>query len=381
MPLALGTGSTDCVLFLARSLSLYQVSVESGVCALSFVSERLARSSCSLSLAGDIRCGVLWSVNPQATCKCTRPLSSLPARFGGLGLLPFNKIAPLAYKSAQEASDSFLAKIDLIHLLDPPPTPTPQRVRCAKLWSEQLSSFMEAATQPERKHLVENASKLGRSWLRQIPYFELLRLSNHEVAAGLHYRLLTPASSPVCSACANESDLGHDEVCRLRETWSIRRHDSINRVFQSYLSRVAGAVVSLEPSTQEGRRRNDLRVRGGGGALRNADYDLKVYGLEDKHMYVVDGRGKPSGMEWLDWVQGRIVAWLSKRDEEVVKKAPRIYGGAFRPLVLSAGGLMSEATAVELRSWRKGMEKEVWQGMQSRVGIELVKARARTLWM
>ncbi|ODN75612.1 hypothetical protein L202_06731 [Cryptococcus amylolentus CBS 6039] len=190
---------------------------------------------------------------------------------------------------------------------------------------------METATQPERKHFVENASKIGRSWLRQIPYFEPPRLSNHEIAAGLHYRLLTPASSPVCSACANESDLGHDEVCRLRETWSIRRHNSINRVIQTYLSRVACATASLEPSTLERRRWNDLRVRGGGGALRNADYDLKVYGLEDKSVYVV-GRGKPAGMEWIDWVQGRIVAWLSKRDAEVVEKAPRIYGGAFRPL-------------------------------------------------
>ncbi|ODN82311.1 hypothetical protein L202_02590, partial [Cryptococcus amylolentus CBS 6039] len=78
---------------------------------------------------------------------------------------------------------------------------------------------------------------------------------------------------------------------------------------------------------------------------------------------------------------GRIVAWLLKRDAEVVDKAPRIYGGAFRPLVLSAGGLMSEETAVEWRSWRKCLEQEVWQGLQSRVGIELVKARARTLWM
>ncbi|ODO12145.1 hypothetical protein I350_00932, partial [Cryptococcus amylolentus CBS 6273] len=199
------------------------------------------------------------------------------------------------------------------------------------------------------------------------------------VAAALHYRLLTPASSSICPACANDSEVGHDEVCRLRETWSIRRHDSINRVIQTYLSRVAGAVVSLEPSTQTGRRRNNLRVRGGGGALRNADYNLKVYGLVDKSVYVVER--KPAGMEWIDWVQGRIVAWLSKRDAEVVKKAPRIYGGAFRPLVLSAGGLMSKETAVEMRSWRKGMEQEVWQGMQSRIGIELVKARGRTLWM
>ncbi|ODN75622.1 hypothetical protein L198_08152 [Cryptococcus wingfieldii CBS 7118] len=167
-----------------------------------------------------------------------RLLSSLPARFGGRGLLSFTNIAPLAYKSEQESADSFLAKIDLIHLIDPPPTPTP------------------------------TPSALGK------PYFEPLRLSNHEIAAGLHYRLLTPASSPTCSACANESDLGHDQVCRLRETWSIRRHDSINRVFQSYLSRVAGAVVLLEPSTQSGRRRNDLRVLGGGGEGRNVDYTI-----------------------------------------------------------------------------------------------------------
>ncbi|ODN82315.1 hypothetical protein L198_07735 [Cryptococcus wingfieldii CBS 7118] len=70
-------------------------------------------------------------------------------------------------------------------------------------------------------------------------------------------------------------------------------------VIQTYLSRVAGTIVSLEPSTQTGRRRNDLRVRGGGGALRNADYSLKVYGLEDKSVYVV-GSGKPAGMEWMD---------------------------------------------------------------------------------
>ncbi|TYJ56862.1 hypothetical protein B9479_002473 [Cryptococcus floricola] len=255
--------------------------------------------------------------------------------------------------SVGQLVDSFLANIDLIRLLDPPPTPTPQRVRCAKLWSDQLSSFVETASQPERKHLAENASKIGRSGLRQIPYFEPLRLSsgihhlvaqhfsNHEIAAGLHYRLLTPAFSPTCSACAEDSGLAHDEVCRLRETWSTRRHDSINRVLHTYLSRVAGATVSLEPSTQEGRRRNDLRV----------------YGLEDKHMYAVQG-GKPREMEWIDWVRGRIVAWLSKRDAEVVEKAPRIYGGAFRPLVFSAGGLMCEETAVEWRSWRKGMEKE-----------------------
>ncbi|ODN74327.1 hypothetical protein L202_06744 [Cryptococcus amylolentus CBS 6039] len=218
-------------------------------------------------------------------------LTAGPVKFGGLGLLSFNKIASLAWKSAQESADSFLAKIDLIHPLDPPPTPTPQRVRCAKLWSDQLSSFMEAASQPERKHLAENASKIGRCWLRQIPYFEPLRLSNHEVAAGLHYRLLTPAYSPVCAACANESDLGHDKVCRLRETWSIRRHDPINRVLHSYLSPVAGAVIALEPSTQTGRRRNDLRMRGG-GVWCATECRLRSEGLRARGQAYVRGRWK-----------------------------------------------------------------------------------------
>ncbi|ODO09748.1 hypothetical protein I350_01965 [Cryptococcus amylolentus CBS 6273] len=71
-------------------------------------------------------------------------------------------------------------------------TPRVSHSQTPRVSSTQLSSFMEAATQPERKHLVEKPSKIGRSWLRQVPYFETLRLSNHEIAAGLHYRLLTP---------------------------------------------------------------------------------------------------------------------------------------------------------------------------------------------
>ncbi|ODN76478.1 hypothetical protein L198_08074 [Cryptococcus wingfieldii CBS 7118] len=113
---------------------------------------------------------------------------------------------------------------------------------------------------------------------------------------------------------------------------SLDASNAINRLLHTYLSRVAGAVIHLEPPTQTWQRRNDLRVRGGGGALPNIIYDLKVYGLDDKNMYVVQG-GKPRDTEWLEWVQGRCVAWLGKRDEEVVSHQPRIYagGGAVPP--------------------------------------------------
>ncbi|TYJ51638.1 hypothetical protein B9479_007791 [Cryptococcus floricola] len=146
----------------------------------------------------------------------------------------------------------------------PTTTSITSRVRCAKLWSDKLSSFMEVATQPERDHLVENASKIGRSWLRQIPYFEPLRLSNHEIADGLHYRLLTP-SSTTCAACAQESGLGHNEVCKGRPTWAIRRHNTINRVLHSYLPRVAGAVIQHDPPTRTGQQLATCEYEEGGG--------------------------------------------------------------------------------------------------------------------
>ncbi|UOH81183.1 hypothetical protein LQV05_003849 [Cryptococcus neoformans] len=108
------------------------------------------------------------------------------------------------------------------------------------------------------------------------PYLQPLRLSNVEIASGLHDRTLVGSSIPVCRFCGSDSPLGHDELCRARNPWTQRRHNAINRVIFQHLKQIQGATVEIEPHTLSGQRRNDLRVRGS-SALAFADYDLKVY--------------------------------------------------------------------------------------------------------
>ncbi|UOH81165.1 hypothetical protein LQV05_003831, partial [Cryptococcus neoformans] len=205
----------------------------------------------------------------------------------------------------------------------------------------------------ERKRLTENASRLGRSWLSVIPYLQPLRLSNVEIASGLHDRTLVGSSIPVCRFCGSDSPLGHDELCRARNPWTQRRHNAINRVIFQHLKQIQGATVEIEPHTLSGQRRNDLRVRGS-GALAFADYDLKVYSLGDR-----DARS----------TVGQVVA----------QNAPKLTGGVFKPIILSTGGLVSKSTADEWKDWREAMPAGAFERMEKRIGVELVKARARTL--
>lgn len=47
-------------------------------------------------------------------------------------------------------------------------------------------------------------------------------------------------------------------------------------------------------------------------------------------------------------------------EEQNTKRAPRVAGGAFKPLILSTGGLMSHETADEWKVWRQAMPEGVF---------------------
>ncbi|UOH85178.1 hypothetical protein LQV05_001997 [Cryptococcus neoformans] len=235
-----------------------------------------------------------------------RSLKKLPARLGGLGLL----------SSPEE-----------------PPTPVPQRVQCAELWGPQQEAILQNPGDTERKRLTENASRLGRIWLSVIPYFQPLRLSNIEIASGLHDRTLVGSSIPTCRVCGSDSPLGHDELCRARNPWTQRRHNAINRVIYQHLNQIQSATVEIEPHTLSGQRRSDLRVRGS-SALAFIDYDLKQI-----------GRLLPD----------QCINWLDKVGQVIAKNAPKVVGGVFKPLILSTGGLVSKSTADEWKDWREMM--------------------------
>ncbi|AAW44842.1 hypothetical protein CNG04710 [Cryptococcus deneoformans JEC21] len=306
-----------------------------------------------------------------------RSLTKLPARLGGLGLLSFKDVAPLAYRSAAEASDTLLDNLGLLSSPEEPPTPVPQRTRCAELWESQQEAILRNLGDTERKRLTENASRLGRSWLSVIPYLQPLRLSNVEIASGLHDRTLVGSSIPVCRFCGSDSPLGHDELCRARNPWTQRRHNAINRVIYQHLKQIQGATVEIEPHTLSGQRRNDLRVRGS-SALAFTDYDLKVYSLGDRDARSTVTPCAPNG-KLADFCLDRCVNWLDKVGQVVSKNAPKVTGGVFKPIILSTGGLMSRSTADEWKDWRDAMPVGGFEKMEKRIGVELVKARARTL--
>ncbi|AAW43042.1 hypothetical protein CND00010 [Cryptococcus deneoformans JEC21] len=307
-----------------------------------------------------------------------KKLSHLPARFGGLGLLSFTDVAPLAYKAAAAQADKHLANIFGLDLPDEAPTPS-QRELCSSMWEHQQTTILEGLNDPARKRLIENASKIGKRWLNVIPYFQPLRLSNQEVATGLHDRTLVGSSIAICSFCGSDSPLGHDELCRSRNSWAQRRHDSINRIIHRGLQSVEGAVVSLEPRTLEGQRRNDLRVRGRCG-LHATDYDLKVYCLNDRDARSTLSAKLPS-TPVATHVLNRCLSWLDKVSEIATKKAPATHAGVFKAVVMSTGGLMSRETADEMRKWRREMGHMAFEGMMRKMSLELVRARARTFAM
>ncbi|EAL19765.1 hypothetical protein CNBG0580 [Cryptococcus deneoformans B-3501A] len=306
-----------------------------------------------------------------------RSLTRLPARLGGLGLLSFKDVAPLAYRSAAEASDTLLDNLGLLSSPEEPPTPIPQRTRCAELWESQQEAILHNLGDTERKRLTENASRLGRSWLSVIPYLQPLRLSNVEIVSGLHDRTLVGSSIPVCRFCGSDSPLGHDELCRARNPWTQRRHNAINRVIYQHLKQIQGATVEIEPHTLSGQRRNDLRVRGS-SALAFTDYDLKVYSLGDRDARSTATPSTPNS-KLAGFCLDRCVNWLDKVGQVVSKNAPKVTGGVFKPIILSTGGLMSRSTADEWKEWREAMPVGGFEKMEKRIGVELVKARARTL--
>ncbi|UOH80215.1 hypothetical protein LQV05_002864 [Cryptococcus neoformans] len=280
-----------------------------------------------------------------------RSLTKLPARLGGLGLLSFKDVAPLAYRSAAEASETLLDNPGLLSSPEEPPTPVPQRIRCAELWESQQEAILHNLGDTERKRLTENASRLGRSWLSVIPYLQPLRLSNVEIASGLHDRTLVTTS-----------------YAEHENPWTQRRHDAINRVIFQHLKQIQGATVEIEPHTLSGQRRNDLRVRGS-SALAFADYDLKVYSLGDRDARSTVPPCTPNS-KLADFCLDRCV---------VAKNAPKVTGGVFKPIILSTGGLVSKSTADEWKDWREAMPAGAFERMEKRIGVELVKARARTL--
>ncbi|UOH81738.1 hypothetical protein LQV05_004418 [Cryptococcus neoformans] len=291
-----------------------------------------------------------------------KQLSHLPARFGGLGLLSFTDVAPLAYKAAAAQADKHLANIFALDLPDKAPTPS-QRELCSSMWEHQQTTILEGLNDPGRKRLVENASRIGKRWLNVVPTSSRCdfptKRSPQVSMTGLwldpRWQSAPSAVPTPLSATTSSADL---------ETPGLN----------------AATTLSTESFT-DSRGAEAERLEGEGRCgLHATDYDLKVYCLNDRDARSTTS-AKPAASSLTNHVLNRCLSWLDKVSENATRKAPATHSGLFKAVVLSTGGLVSRETADEMRRWRKEMGPMAFEGMMKKISLELVRARARTFAM
>ncbi len=225
--------------------------------------------------------------------------------------------------------------------------------------------------------MVEAGSVLGRKWLSVITYFQPLRLSDFDISTALHLRTLTVPPGHACRHCGNAAHLGHDEVCTKRSRWTIMRHDSIVRALEGGLSTLDSTRIEVEPSTLEGRRRNDIRVHGSAATRRTTiDYDIKVVSLMSHHAHSTTTR-IPTGTSTFEHAQSQANRYLESVGKAADIRRPWALS-EFRALVFSAGGLMEKETAAELDRWKPDLGEATFDRMMTRMSLALLRARAKT---
>ena len=229
---------------------------------------------------------------------------------------------------------------------------------------------------------MESGSVLGRKRLSAIPWNASQTLSDFEVCAALHYRLLTSTTSR-CDSCGSTSKFGHDEVCQARLGFTIQRHNAIVHALEDALKTVSGTRVEVEPtSLGETMERNDLRVWGSIGLCsRTSEHDVKVYSLFGSHV--------PSSLRSRHHLQSnsntpefdRVLAasnqYLIRIAKQAQDKAPEGVGD-FGALVFSSGGLVEAGTQRQLDSWKLAVGTPMWGWTMRRISLGLIRARART---
>ena len=314
-------------------------------------------------------------VDSEGEDRVGQALCRLPARMGGLGVYSYRDCAPLAYASANETADVLVDAIFDLESGDEE-APKSQKERCAAMWDEQANGLMVGLNDWERKTVTDNGTTLGRRWLTTIPYFQPLRLADYEVSTGYHLRTLVRGSKAVCRHCGDENRLGHDDVCMRRNRWTVRRHDAVKTIIANALATIESTDVRVEPRTLEGRRRNDISIRGRGiSGTRALDYDIKIYSLHDADSLKTTTL-PPADCTLTEHSFAQAVRFLNRVGKTATRRAPEALA-EFRAIVMSTGGLVARETADEIGKWKKELGEWTFEKMMGRISLELLKSRAR----
>jgi hypothetical protein len=242
------------------------------------------------------------------------------------------------------------------------------------MWETTQTNLIDTLDDTERKLLAEGAPPLGRKWLNMIHFYPLLCLTDFEVSTALNYRTLACSPLTTCSWYSGPNSLGHDELCMTRPRQTVARHYSLARIIHSTLKTI-DPTAEHEPHSFEGRRRNDIRLR---GPFRGTiDYDIKVYTLLASHATKTITR-TPANVPLPSHITQQSLKYLDRVSRHAVHVRP-LTNGRFIPLVFSAGGLMAKDTASELEIWRKEMGATKFTRMITLLSMALLKGGKQEL--
>ena len=203
----------------------------------------------------------------------------LPVRLGGLGIAGFSEIAQFAYDTSSEASQSFLKSMRENKTFNKEDIET-QSSRCMEFYRQEVEHMMSAdqLTHQEIITFCDNNSKIGNKWLTTLPTAAKYCLSDTEMMAALHVRLLDPGvpKDTQCDLCHSVITVDHWATCRNRpKEFQTHRHHKIKNIIARYLKPLGNVTVLLEPRDPNCIGGVDLKVTGE-IALNNTESNMDL---------------------------------------------------------------------------------------------------------
>ena len=179
----------------------------------------------------------------------------------------------------------------------------------------------------------------------------------------------------MCRHRGDENRLGHDDVCMRRNRWTVRRHDAVKTLIANALAKIDSIDARVEPRTLEGRRRNDISIRGRGiSGTRALDYDIKDLLLAPRRLtqdHHASSRRLHSDRTFVR--SGHTLPQPSGKKSDSTPEAI----AKFRAIVMSTGGLVAREPADEVGKWKRELGEWTFEKMMGRISLELLKSRAR----
>jgi len=322
-------------------------------------------------------------------------LFTLPARYGGLGVLSHAECSPHARAAMAETADSLLTQV--FEAVDPSASPLVERgqsgqplrqaQRCRAAFEARREALIRSLPGPQAAMVIDNASAIARKWMEAIPYSAHLRLSPGEVSVGLHTRTLCPGQATHCRHCALPNTVGHDDVCTARIQRRVVRHERLKTIIAAHVSAIDETQVQTEPFLPSSQRRTDLRITGQGsyqGPL--CELDLTIVAATSSINASVISSSSISSSSFMPSATAldtrfpastaattRLNTYLSSIEAQKRARYAGRTASPFFPLVFSIAGSLSPSSLPIFDHWRTVMPR--FDSFCTQLSISLLRSR------